>query len=134
MKKITIPIKELTYTFSKSSGPGGQNINKVNTKVTLNFNIQKTKCISREIINRFCLKYPNKVKEDGTVVITAARYRTQAQNITDSTRKLEEMIESVSVRQKRRISTKPTRSSIQKRLKSKKAHSDKKKFRKKDNY
>ena len=131
MKKINLPIKELNFTFSRSSGAGGQNVNKVNSKVTLHWNIKKNNTFSKFLIERFMIRYNRKVNDLGEVVIISQRFRDQGRNIADCIEKLETMLTEVSTIPKKRKATKPTRSSIEKRLKNKKGHSDKKKMRKK---
>lgn len=131
MKENKIPTKELNFSFSRSSGAGGQNINKVNTKVELRWNIRKTLVCKKDVKERFLKKYSKKILPDGTVVVTSQRFRTQARNIADTIDKLHEMINSVAVAPKKRKKTKPTKSSIEKRLKIKKSKSDIKKSRRK---
>ncbi|MCK5072742.1 MAG: aminoacyl-tRNA hydrolase [Bacteriovoracaceae bacterium] len=129
--KIKIPINELDFTFSRSTGKGGQNVNKVNTKVTLRWNIQDTKSCSKEAVERFSGKYPKRVLKDGTVIITSQRFRNQARNIADCIQKLHDMLEKIKTPPKKRKPTKPTRASVEKRLKNKKVLGEKKKTRKK---
>ena len=129
MKVIKVNISELDFSFSRSSGAGGQNINKVNSKVTLRWNVKKTKSCSKSVIDRFYIKYSRRILENGTIIITSQRFRNQARNIADSIEKLHEMIWSIATPPKIRRPTKPTKASVKKRLKNKKALSDKKKLR-----
>lgn len=134
MSFIKIPVRELNFYHSRSSGSGGQNINKVNTKVTLHWNIKKTKACSREIIDRFCAKYSTKIKNKETVIITSQRFRSQARNYADCVEKLHEMLQAVAIRPKTRKATRPTKESVQKRLGDKKRRSETKESRKKFKY
>ncbi|MCB0341122.1 MAG: aminoacyl-tRNA hydrolase [Pseudobdellovibrionaceae bacterium] len=126
---MKISPKELNFTFSKSSGAGGQNVNKVNTKVTLRWNIFESSSVSQKVIDRFCELFPNKILDDGTVQISSQRYRLQARNIADCVEKLHVMIEKAARPKKPRRPTKPTTSSVEKRLKGKRLQSDKKRQR-----
>ena len=124
-----IPHSEFTFSYSRSSGPGGQNVNKTNTKVTLRWNIIESKAIKKDIKERFLKKYSRRILEDGTIVIVSQRFRSQDRNISDAIEKLNEMIESVRVAPKKRKATRPTRSSVERRLKEKKGKSVLKKGR-----
>jgi ribosome-associated protein len=126
-----IPHNEFTFSYSKSSGPGGQKVNKTNTKVTLRWNIETSEAIGKGVKERFLQKYGNRVV-DGVVIIISQRFRSQERNVSDCIEKLEEMMESVRVAPKKRRPTKPTRLSVEKRLKEKKGKSDIKKLRRKN--
>ena len=73
MAAFKLPIDEVNFQFSRSSGSGGQNVNKVNTKVTLKWNIDKTKSISSSIKERFMAKFKRRINEAGDVVVTSQR-------------------------------------------------------------
>ena len=129
MKEISIPLKELDFSFSRSSGSGGQNVNKVNSKVTLRWNIKHTKSIASGVVERFCAKYKAQMSEDGTILIRSEKFRTQDRNVADCIEKLQRMINLVAHPPKKRHATKPSKGSVEKRLKSKRTVSEKKKFR-----
>ena len=126
-----IPHNEFTFSYSKSSGPGGQKVNKTNTKATMRWNIVESGAIGKGVKERFLKKYGTRVV-DGVVNIVSQRFRSQDRNHSDCIEKLEEMIETVRVAPKKRRPTKPTRSSVEKRLKEKKGKSNIKKMRRKD--
>ena len=118
MSALKLPMEEFTFSYSKSSGPGGQKVNKTNSKVTLRWNIKESESLRVSVKERFLEKY--KTLEDGTVVITSQRFRSQERNFADCLEKLRTMIESVKIAPKKRKATKPTKGSVEKRLKKKK--------------
>lgn len=123
-----IPRKEFKLSFTRSSGAGGQNINKLNTKAILTWDMKASTSCLTSIKKRFALKYKRFIFEDN-VVISSQKYRTQKQNIDDCINKLMEFLSSVEFPPKARKATKPSRSSVKKRLDSKTKHSSKKKIR-----
>jgi ribosome-associated protein len=132
MIKILIPFSEFHFTFSRSSGAGGQNINKVNSKAVLEWNIFESPSLSDGIKERFKEKYKNHINESGIVQITAQEHRSQKDNIDECISKLHQMIQKVIYPPKVRKPTKPKRSAVLKRLSSKKKDSEKKRLRKTD--
>tara|TARA_B100001971_G_scaffold214325_1_gene251094 strand:- start:5888 stop:6283 length:396 start_codon:yes stop_codon:yes gene_type:complete len=126
---IKVDTNELKYTFSKSSGAGGQNVNKLNTQVTLIWDLNDSKSISGAVKNRFKTLFKGFINDRGQVLIKSQRHRSQKRNIDDVNLKLRSMLISASKEPKRRKETRPTRSSVRKRLEKKKQHSEKKKNR-----
>ena len=129
-KHITIRESELTFKFIRSSGPGGQNVNKVATAVQLRFDITSTQSLTDDVKTRLKSIAGRKVTKDGILIIEANRYRTQEKNRQDAIARLITLIDKSSVRRKRRIKTNPSTSSNQKRIEGKKRLSEKKKMRK----
>jgi ribosome-associated protein len=129
MIKILIPENELVIQFSKSSGPGGQNVNKLNTKVILHWNYLKSIVLDDESKNRFKEYFGNSINDDNEVVIISQENRTQKANIDNAIQKLHNMISKSLMKPKVRKKTKPKRSAILDRLKTKKKDSEKKKNR-----
>ena len=129
-EKISIPLREFEFSYSRSPGPGGQNVNKVNTKVTLRWNVEKSQSLSDEQKQRIAKRYARRINKQGELLITSHRFRDQGRNVADALSKLQELIASALVRKKVRKKTKPSRASKRRRLDSKRKKSEKKQSRK----
>ncbi len=124
-----IPDDELRFTFARSSGPGGQNVNKVSSKAILSWDVVHSTALPSGVRNRFLQAFGSPINSSGEVVIQSDLYRDQQRNKDDCLNKLRDMVLSVARPPKRRIATKPTRASKEKRLKEKKARGDRKRMR-----
>jgi ribosome-associated protein len=127
--RIQIPESELEWTFARSSGPGGQNVNKVASKAMLRWKPTTSESLPVEVRQRFLARYGSRLTTEGELVISSQRYRDQPRNIDDAKQKLRAMIVTVLVPPKKRRPTKPSRSSVAKRLEKKQAQSQKKQRR-----
>jgi len=130
-RRIQIPDDELQFTFARSSGPGGQNVNKVNSKVTLHWAVEASPSLPDDVRERFLGKYRSRINGAGEVVIHSQRYRDQGKNITDCLDKLRDLLLEVATPPKRRIATRPSRASKQRRIEEKKSRGQTKRLRKK---
>ncbi len=131
MLKEPIPdiVSELTFTTSRSSGPGGQNVNKVETKVEVKFDIINSNVLSPYQKSKLVTELGSKLIQETTISVTSQEKRTQLQNKENAIKKLYIILEEALMEDKERIPTKPSSESINNRLKSKKKESEQKKYR-----
>jgi ribosome-associated protein len=131
MLKEPIPdiVSELTFTTSRSSGPGGQNVNKVETKVEVKFDIINSNVLSPYQKSKLVTELGSKLIQETTISVTSQEKRTQLQNKENAIKKLYIILEDALMEDKERIPTKPSAESINNRLKSKKKESEQKKYR-----
>jgi len=120
---------ELTFNFIRSTGPGGQNVNKVATAAQLRFDICASHSLSEDVKARLIQLAGKRITNDGVLVIEARRYRTQDQNREDAIARFSELLIKAFKKPKRRWRTKPSAASKEKRLLSKKKRSDLKRKR-----
>jgi ribosome-associated protein len=128
-RQISIPLKELSFTFSRSGGPGGQNVNKVNTKVTLHWSVVYSPSLPEDVRELFLQAFPTRINSNGELVLMSQRYRDQGRNVADCTEKLRSMIAQAAIPPRKRKKTKPSRASKERRLQEKRAASGKKQMR-----
>lgn len=119
-RAISFNESELDFDFIRSSGPGGQNVNKVATGVQLRFNVRDTTAFSDEVRARLTGLAGRRMTRDGVLVITARRHRTQERNRQDAIARLVELISEASKRPRKRRPTRPTRASREDRIAEKK--------------
>lgn len=121
---------ELSYKTSRSSGSGGQNVNKVETSVTVLWKVEDSAVFTESEKERILLKLKNKINAEGILQTTVSESRTQLQNKKIATEKIQELVNKSLIVPKKRIATKPSRAKVEKRLESKKKLSEKKENRK----
>ena len=119
--------EDIEYTFSKSSGPGGQNVNKVNSKATLRWS--GVSRLHEDVRKRLYEKFGNRITSEGHLLITSDRFRDQRRNSEDCLEKLKAMLSEVLYPPKLRKATKPTRGSQRRRIEGKARLSEKKRQR-----
>ena len=121
---------ELSYKTSRSSGSGGQNVNKVETSVTVIWKVEDSTVFTESEKERILLKLKNKINAEVILQTTVSESRTQLQNKKIATEKIQELVNKSLIVPKKRIATKPSRAKVEKRLESKKKLSEKKENRK----
>ena len=124
---IKIKESELHFSFVRSSGPGGQHVNKVSTAVQLKYNINES-YISEALKHRFISTYGKRISKNGFITIIAQSFKSQKKNKDDAINRLEKLFRDIKI-QAKRIPTKPSRSSKVKRVENKKKRSQVKKSR-----
>jgi len=127
--ELHIPLSQLQFTFVRSSGPGGQNVNKVASKAVLRWDITASGLLDADSMARLAVSYPTHLTKDGELVITSQLTRDAIVNREDCLEKLKAMLLVAIKKPKRRIPTRPTKGSIHRRLKAKARNSQKKRDR-----
>jgi len=125
---IKVPTNECQFSFARSSGPGGQNVNKVNSKAIMRWALAGSS-LPDEVKQRFTTKYAKRITGEGDLILSSQKYRDQSRNINDCFEKLAAMIASVAVPAAVRKATRPTLASKQRRQHSKRLHAIKKQQR-----
>lgn len=118
---------EMDYQVSRSSGPGGQNVNKVNSRVTLRFNVPNSVLLDEE--EKAVLQQKLSLTNEGDLLISSQESRSQIKNKEDCKQKFYDILKNAFKKKKVRKVTRPTKASQRKRLDSKKKHGEKKKMR-----
>jgi ribosome-associated protein len=118
-ENIQIPDSELQFTFARSGGPGGQNVNKVASKAVLHWNLAASPSLPAEWKERFQQQNRWRITADGVLVLDSQRFRDQAKNVADCLEKLRDMLLRSRFPPKKRRPTKPSRASKERRLKAK---------------
>jgi len=128
--KVTVPGHDLEWTAVRASGPGGQNVNKVSSKIELTFDLEDSVALTDAIKARLRVVAKNSLDAEGRVLVTSQKTRDQSKNLADAREKLREMILKALVVPKKRKPTKPTKGSKVRRLTTKKKVGAKKAARK----
>ena len=121
--QLAIPDEELVERFVRSSGPGGQNVNKVATAVELRFDIANSPTLPEPVRARLLAKRDRRVTDEGVLVLSAQRFRTQERNREDARERLRAYVETGLRAPKPRIATRPSRAAKQRRLDEKRGRS-----------
>lgn len=131
---IIIPSEELDVSFARSGGPGGQNVNKVNTKVTLYWRVQDSQVLPPTVKNRFLAIAASKLCADGSFQVTSQEHREQSTNLRACQEKLRKLVLEALKPVKKRRPTKPSKASQKRRLNEKRLQADKKAGRNQGNW
>jgi ribosome-associated protein len=132
--RIQIPLREFDFTFARSGGPGGQNVNKVETKAVLYWAVEESPTLPRDVKDRFTTKYHQRITTEGILVINSERFRNKDRNMSDCMDKVKAMLLEVAVAPKKRRPTKPHKGAKEKRLRGKRENAEKKQRRGKIDY
>lgn len=132
-RKITADLlaSELVFTTSRSGGPGGQNVNKVNSKVTLQFDVRNSALLTDAEKDAIAAKLASRITRDGVLILHAQESRSQVQNKEAVVNKFDQLLAKAFEKRKARKATKPSRGSVQDRIRKKKVQGEKKKWRRK---
>jgi ribosome-associated protein len=126
---IQIPPQEFTFTYARSSGPGGQNVNKVSSKAVLRWHVLESPSLSSAVRARFLEKFGSRLTKEGDLILQSQRYRDQSRNTEDCLQRLREMLLQVAHAPVKRRSTRRSRGSVERRIQNKKANSARKQSR-----
>ena len=126
---IQIPRTELEFTYTRSSGPGGQNVNKVSTKAVLRWDVRQSPSLPVAVRDRFFERYAARLTKDGHLILQSQKYRDQPRNAEDCLERLKTLILDVAAAPVKRRPTKRSRGSVARGLQNKKANSVRKKNR-----
>lgn len=113
---LFIDEREISESFIRASGPGGQNVNKVSTAVQIRFDVIHSLSLPEDVRARLLVMVRSRLTKEGVLIITAQRYRSQDQNRQDARQRLAELILRATIPATKRVPTKPTRASKESRL------------------
>ena len=126
---LRIPLREISITFVRSSGPGGQNVNKVASKAVLRWGVVASPSVPEDVRRRLLAHNRRRISAEGDLVLTSQRFRDAGRNAADCLEKLRAMLRTAARPPKRRKPTRPTRGSIERRLAAKQKRSQVKRGR-----
>lgn len=122
--RLTLPPEDLRVSFSRSGGPGGQNVNKVETKVILAFQFEASRALTSDQRARLREKLGHRITAQGEIQVQAERYRSRERNLTDARERMALLLATALTRPKPRRATRPTAGSGRRRLEGKRQRSE----------
>lgn len=127
--RLTLPSSELRVAYSRSGGPGGQNVNKVETRVSLRFSIRDSQALGERRRATLEARLASRLTAEGELIVHASSHRERSRNEVDARERLASILREALQTEKPRRATKPTRGSVRRRLKDKRQRSEVKKNR-----
>jgi ribosome-associated protein len=119
-QRLQIPEEEFDWSYARSGGPGGQNVNKVSSKAVLRWDLARSPSLPIDVKVRLCAQQANRITNEGVLVLMSQQYRDQERNRQDCLDKLRAMILQAAIAPKKRRPTRPTRGSKERRIQAKK--------------
>jgi ribosome-associated protein len=129
-----VPFDELSFSYARSGGAGGQNVNKVSTKATLRWSARTSSHLPAGVKQRFLERFAHRLTGEGDLLLTSSRFRDRGRNAKDCVERLRRMLAEVAVPPRPRKATRPTRSAAEARLAAKRLRSRKKKTRRAEGF
>ena len=127
--RLQVPLSEVRFSFSRSSGPGGQNVNKVSTKATLRWAVMSSPSLDEELRARLAARLGHRLTSAGELLVTSQRFRDLRRNRLDCLAKLSDILSQISQTPKSRQATRPSQGAVQRRLCQKRRRSERKRGR-----
>ncbi len=124
--RVVVAARWLSWTAARASGPGGQNVNKVNSKVWLTYDLRGCDALPRDAKSRLRQQARGRIDQEGRISISSQKTRDQSRNLVDARARLKALIEAALVRPKARRATKPSRGAKRRRLEAKRQTKEKK--------
>lgn len=131
---LVVPESEISVEYSRSGGPGGQHVNKTETRVTLRFSVRDSPTLPDAIKQKLRLRIRARLTKEGELLVSVDAHRERQRNLTIAYERMQSILQTALVEQKKRRVTKPSRGAKERRLKSKRIASQKKEGRRKPDY
>jgi len=125
-RRLAVPVRELTIRFARSSGAGGQNVNKVSSKAVLRWPVVTSRGVPEDVRERFVARFATRITVDGDLVLTCDRHRDQGRNVAECIARLNAMLDAVATPPRPRKRTRPRRAVVERRLADKRARGERK--------